>query len=293
MSSSDSTRPSTTPAPGATGQADSAPVRAVVSQGWLGSQSTFDRPDDRKIGRAMFSSLAAHGALFAVLLIALAAKPVVEAVTAPPIEYKVIFRKDPGPGGGGGGSPAPAPKKQLEIPKTTPPPAPPVAPTPVPVVTPPPPTPTLNAPIETNLANVIQSSGSAQFSLAALGGGGTGTGVGPGKGSGVGEGQGGGFGGGAYAPGSGVSDPIVIREVRPNYTSEAMRAKIQGTVELEAVVEPNGTITQVRVIKSLDKQFGLDIEAMNAARKWVFRPGTLQGKPVPVIITLILEFRLH
>jgi TonB family protein len=163
----------------------------------------------------------------------------------------------------------------------------------VPVPTPPPPTPTLTAPIETNLASVIQSSGAASFSLAPLGGGGRGTGIGEGKGSGVGPGEGGGFGGGAYQPGSGVSDPVVLKEVRPNYTSEAMRAKIQGLVELEAVVEPNGTISQVRVTKSLDRQFGLDAEAILAAKKWLFKPGYLAGKPVPVLITLILEFRLH
>jgi protein TonB len=188
----------------------------------------------------------AHGVLFAILLIALA-RPLAQAIVNTPIEYKVVYLKEPGPGGGGGGSPAPAPKKQLEIPKHTPPPPTPVVATPIPVVTPPPPAPTLNAPIETNVATMIQSSGTAAFSLAPMGGGGRGTGVGEGKGNGVGPGEGGGFGGGAYQPGSGVSDPVVLKEMRPNYTSEAMRAKIQGLVELEAVVEPNGTITQVRV----------------------------------------------
>jgi TonB family protein len=280
--------PGTTP-PASTPAAAPPPI---VAKGWLGSQSIFDDKDERKLGRAMFSSLAAHGALLAILLIALAAEPVSQILEPPRLEYKVVFRKEPGPGGGGGGSPAPAPKKELEIPKTTPPPPPPVAPTPVPV-TPPPPLPTLNAPIQTNLASVIQSQGSAQFSLAPLGGGGTGKGIGEGKGDGVGPGEGGGFGGGAFAPGSGVSDPTVIREVKPNYTSEAMRAKIQGQVWLDAVVEPNGTITQVRVAKSLDRQYGLDAEAIKAAQKWLFKPGYKDGKPVPVIITLILEFRLH
>ena len=269
-------------------------TNGIVSNGWLGSQSIFDQPDRRKLGRSMIASLGAHGALLVALLIALAAKPAIDAVVNPPIEYKVVFRKEPGPGGGGGGSPAPAPKKQLEIPKTKTPPPTPVVSVPVPVpVTPPPPVPTLNAPIQTNLANVVQSQGNAAFSFAPLGGGGSGGGVGAGKGNGVGEGTGGGFGGGAYQPGSGVSDPTLIKEVRPNYTSEAMRAKIQGLVELEAVVEPNGTITQVRVTKSLDKNFGLDAEAMLAAKKWLFRPGYKDGKPVPVLVTLILEFRLH
>jgi TonB family protein len=269
-------------------------TNGIVSTGWLGSKSIFDQKDERHLGRAMGASLGAHGLLALLLLIGLAAKPVVDSVVNPPIEYKVVFRKEPGPGGGGGGSPAPAPKKQLEIPKHKTPPPTPVVPVPVPVpVTPPPPTPTLNAPIETNLASVVQSQGNANFSFAPLGGGGRGGGVGSGQGNGVGEGRGGGFGGGAYQPGSGVSDPQLIKEVRPNYTSEAMRAKIQGTVELEAVVEPNGTVKQVRVTKSLDKQFGLDHEAMLAATKWLFRPGYKDGKPVAVLVTLILEFRLH
>jgi TonB family protein len=282
----------TQPTPGRVPESGS--TAAIVSNGWLGSQSIFDQKDERKLGRAMGASLGAHGLLGVLLLLGLAAKPVVEAVTTPPIEYKVVFRKEPGPGGGGGGSPAPAPKKELEIPKHKTPPPTPVVAVPVPVpVTPPPPVPTLNAPIETNLASVVQSQGNAAFSFAPLGGGGRGGGVGSGQGNGVGEGTGGGFGGGAYAPGSGVSDPQLIKEVRPNYTSEAMRAKIQGQVELEAVVEPNGTITRVRVIKSLDKQFGLDAEAMIAAKKWLFRPGYKDGKPVAVLVTLILEFRLH
>ena len=267
--------------------------KAIVSTGWLGANTVSGTADKRRLGGAMASSFAIHGALLLAVILALAVEPVREAILAPTLEYKVLFKKEPGPGGGGGGSPAPAPKKELEIPKTTPPPPTPVVPIPIPQPTPPPPTPTLNAPIETNLANVIQSSGTATFSLAYTGGGGKGTGLGPGTGSGVGPGTGGGFGGGAFQPGSGVSDPVPIKDAKPNYTSEAMRAKIQGIVELEAVVEPNGTIQQVRVTKSLDKQFGLDNEAIVAARKWLFRPGYKDGKPVPVLVTLIIEFRLH
>ena len=101
-----------------------------------------------------------------------------------------------------------------------------------------------------------------------------------------------GFGQGAYREDSGVTPPVVIKEVRPNYTSDAMRAKIQGRVELEAVVLPNGTVGDVRVVRSLDAQFGLDQEAMFAARKWLFRPGLVGGKFVPTVVTLVLEFRL-
>ena len=89
-----------------------------------------------------------------------------------------------------------------------------------------------------------------------------------------------------------VTDPRLLREVRPRYTADAMRAKIQGTVELEAIVEPDGMIRNVRVTKSLDSTFGLDREAMAAAKQWVFEPGMLNGRAVPVLVTLILEFRL-
>ena len=58
----------------------------------------------------------------------------------------------------------------------------------------------------------------------------------PAPGPGVGEGSGGGFGGGVYQIGNGVTSPTLIREVKPNYTGDAMRAKLQGVVEMEAVV---------------------------------------------------------
>ena len=60
----------------------------------------------------------------------------------------------------------------------------------------------------------------------------------------------------------------------------------------EAVVDVDGSVTQVRVTRSLDNTFGLDQAAIDAARQWKFEPGTLKGKPVPVLITLLLEFRL-
>ena len=72
-----------------------------------------------------------------------------------------------------------------------------------------------------------------------------------------------------------------------------MRAQIQGVVELEAVVLTNGTVDDVRVIKFLDITYGLDAEAIAAAKRWLFKPGTYNGQPVPVIVTLLLEFRIE
>jgi len=73
-----------------------------------------------------------------------------------------------------------------------------------------------------------------------------------------------------------------------------MRAKIQGVVQLEAVVDENGLVNDVRVTRSLDKQYGLDQEAIKAARMWLFRPARdRDNKPVPIVITLELTFALH
>jgi len=122
---------------------------------------------------------------------------------------------------------------------------------------------------------------------------GSGTGIGPGTGSGLGPGSGGGTGGGVYRPGNGVTTPVVLREVKPQYTSDAMRAKVQGSVWLECVVRPDGTVGDVKVLRSLDSTFGLDLEAMKAARQWRFRPGTRLGEPVSVQVIIQLDFTLR
>ncbi len=122
---------------------------------------------------------------------------------------------------------------------------------------------------------------------------GTGTGMGPGNGSGIGPGWGGGTGGGAYRPGNGVMNPKVLREVKPVYTAEAMRAKIQGTAIVECVVLPDGTVGDVQIVKSLDPTFGLDQEAVKAAKRWLFQPGTLKGQPVAVLVSIELTFTLR
>jgi len=128
-----------------------------------------------------------------------------------------------------------------------------------------------------------------------LGGAGTGAGSGSGSGtgSGLGPGSGGGTGGGAYRPGNGVTMPRLLREMKPNYTSDAMRAKIQGTVLVECIVNTHGDVTDVKILKSLDPTFGLDQEAIKAAKQWRFVPGTRLGEPVPVLISIELSFTLR
>ena len=72
-----------------------------------------------------------------------------------------------------------------------------------------------------------------------------------------------------------------------------MRAKIQGVVAMSAVVMPDGSVTDIQIVRSLDQSFGLDEEAKRTARLWKFRPGTLKGEPVPVRIIIELEFNLR
>jgi TonB family protein len=91
---------------------------------------------------------------------------------------------------------------------------------------------------------------------------------------------------------NGVTNPRVLRRVGPRYTAEAMAAKIEGTVIVECVVHPNGTVDAVRVVKSLDPVYGLDDEAVRAAKQWRFEPGKRDGGAVPVLISIELTFRL-
>jgi TonB family protein len=113
-------------------------------------------------------------------------------------------------------------------------------------------------------------------------------GIGPGTGSGIASPPL----AGVVRPGNGVASPRIIREVKPQYTAEAMRAKVQGGVLLECVVQTDGTVGDVRVIRSLDTTYGLDQEAIKAAKQWKFVPGTRNGEPVPVIVTIELTFTL-
>jgi TonB family protein len=84
-----------------------------------------------------------------------------------------------------------------------------------------------------------------------------------------------------------------VKDVKPNYTAEAMRARIQGVVRLECIVEPDGTVSAIRVVKSLDPNFGLDNEALRTAKQWRFVPGMKDGSPVRALILVEMSFTLR
>jgi periplasmic protein TonB len=243
------------------------------------------------LGGSLLFSIAAHAGLLVLVLFA-ATAVTNQSVTQIATDLKdVVWVEQKGPGGGGGGSPDPAPIKKAEIPKPK------IAEVPTPRPDVPKqevaPLPDVSVPVTSTLENIPGALQGLPTAQGTGGGGGSGTGIGGGKGSGIGPGEGGGTGGGVYRPGNGVVSPVLIFDPRPNYTSDAMRAKIQGIVTMEAVVMPDGSVGAVHIVRSLDQTFGLDQEAIKTVKKWRFRPGTRQGQPVPVLVEIEMTFTLR
>jgi protein TonB len=246
----------------------------------------------RRLGGAFGLSAMLHLTLAIAVLMFLSGEAARAPDDTPPFPSKFVFiASTPAAGGGGGGHPDPAPAQPLEIPPHRTPVA--VTVTPVVATPAPDPTPVLDVPVETDAAKLLRAAGLSVTVSAAPGGGGRGTTAGRGEGDGVEPGRDRGVGGDAYHAGGDVSAPTLLRRVEPRYTSEAMMSKIAGVVVLEAVVRADGTIGAVRVLKSLDARYGLDRAAIDAAKQWLFKPGMRRGQPVDVIVTLILDFRLH
>ena len=283
-----------------------------------GSRSThvlLDRPDDvpfgfeeQRLGGAAGVSVAVHilGAVLAFLLVRFWPAPQVAEFIPERLPDDIVWiaEEGPGGGGGGGGDNTPEPPKKVELPgkeKVSVP----VEVEPEPVKAPPKEEPPLEttipavqtsaAPIEAPGAIMAESPTSTSAGSGSGGGGGTGSGGGSGSGDGTGLGAGhtAGVGGGEYDVGNGVTAPRILRQVKPAYTSEAMRAKVQGEVLLRCVVLPDGSVGRVEIVKSLDGVFGLDQEAIKAARQWKFVPGTRLGEPVAVRVTIALDFTLR
>ena len=96
-----------------------------------------------------------------------------------------------------------------------------------------------------------------------------------------------------FVPGNEIVNPVLVSSVRPQYTSEALTARVEGKVMLSCVVRADGTVGDVSVIRSLDLERGLDAQAVQAVRQWTFRPGTRRGVPVAVRVAVELTFTLQ
>jgi periplasmic protein TonB len=120
---------------------------------------------------------------------------------------------------------------------------------------------------------------------------GVGTGVGPGEGPGLGPGRGGGVGGSVFSVGGGVSEPRPTYYPNPEYSDDARKGRVQGTVELIVIVKADGTVDIQNVSKSLG--YGLDQKAIDAVKTWKFIPGRKDGVPVATLVSISVNFSLR
>lgn len=93
-----------------------------------------------------------------------------------------------------------------------------------------------------------------------------------------------------YEIGKGISSPVLTREVKPIYPQDAKDEGVKGVVELEGVVEKDGSIDQIRVTRNVDAR--LDEAAIKALSQWQFKPGTKDGEAVRVRVNVELTFTL-
>jgi TonB family protein len=94
-----------------------------------------------------------------------------------------------------------------------------------------------------------------------------------------------------YKPRDGVTRPRATYSPAPEFSEEARKKKVQGTVVLDLIVTSAGNAAQVRVVQS--QGYGLDEKAVEAVSKWKFDPGTKDGKPVSVEVPVEVDFRLQ
>ena len=269
-------------------------------------------PRDRAAGSVVVSLLA-HAAVCVVAIVVAGRTPVSPAPeTRPPAAMPLVWTPTLDPGGGdpgGGGKkdePTPATPAQLvgrdalTVPVSPPvqlsPPKPQVAD----------PAPRLDIPVMPVQAGLQEFVGAVAelrpIELPSRGPG-AGTGADGGRGPGIGrgdgdrlgdtDGHGPGTGGEGWRPGNGVTWPRLVREVKPNYTPDAMRAQVEGLVELDILVLADGSVGRVNIVRSLDARFGLDQEAINAVRRWRFDPGRRLGKAVATRVAVELSFNLR
>jgi protein TonB len=90
--------------------------------------------------------------------------------------------------------------------------------------------------------------------------------------------------------GGNIKPPTKIRDVKPVYPAIAQSARVQGVVIIEATIGPNGRVQDARVLRSIPL---LDQAALDAVKQWEFTPTLLNGVPVPVIMTVTVNFTLQ
>lgn len=205
-------------------------------------------------------------------------------------------------GGGGGGDRSPIVANKGKLPEKVPDPI--TPPTPVTIEHPKLPEPAaINVQRDIQLPDnnmpMIGLHNSPNVTMASAGGGsgagmgsGSGGGLGSGNGNGYGPGSGGNAGDGVYQVGGRISQPVLIVQPEAEFSDEARRAKYQGVCVISLIVDAQGNPQNIHVIRTLG--MGLDEKAMEAVRKYKFKPAMKDGKtPVPVNITVEVDFHLY
>jgi TonB family protein len=90
--------------------------------------------------------------------------------------------------------------------------------------------------------------------------------------------------------GGNIKQPTKVKDVKPVYPAIAQSARVQGVVIIEATIGPNGAVQEAKVLRSIPL---LDAAALDAVRQWQFTPTLLNGVPVPVIMTVTVNFTLQ
>jgi len=258
--------------------------------------AVVDRMKTKQDPRATAASFAIYALLF--LFIAWLIHKHVS--FSPPVKDTLLTQLTPPPVaplkkdvmGGGGGQKGPTPVTKGQLPKfadmqITPPKAPPLEEPKIKM-----PDPTIEVQKDLKMANNnMPNMGMPNSSLVGTSmGNGSGTGIGSGNGSGLGNGSGGGYGGGPKRIGGGVSAPVVIFQVDPEFSEEARKAKFMGVVTVNLWVDEKGNPQHVRVLRGVG--MGLDEKAMEAVKQYKFKPAMEGGKPVLVELNIEVNFQI-
>jgi periplasmic protein TonB len=151
--------------------------------------------------------------------------------------------------------------------------------------------PTLEVQQDVRMASSVPQIGVASSPIVGMSMGiGKGGGMGSGNGNGVGPGSGGNTGGGVRQIGGGVSAPVLLYQVDPEFSEEARRAKTAGNVLVNLWVDEKGNPTHVHVIRGIG--MGLDEKAATAVKLYKFKPAMENGKPVMVEMNVEVTFHI-
>jgi protein TonB len=268
-----------------------------VPESGHGAPALFGTVDRIAAGRSVRSTgFAVLAHIAALLLIGAAvrsgvklaapAKPqTIEALVVPPLapaKEKAM--------GGGGGQRGPTPVTKGTPPKfaemqIVPPKAPPLQQPKIVIE------PTIEVQRDVKMASSLPQIGVANSPIVGMSmGNGSGTGLGSGNGTGLGDGFGGNTGGGAKRIGGGVSAPVLIFQVEPEFSEEARKAKMAGNVLVNLWVDAQGNPTHVRVLQGIG--MGLDERALAAVKQYRFKPAMEGGKAVVVEMNIEVTFQI-